>query len=180
MIAIMSVNIVDLLTSSGGPKRTLGVNEYLFHLGDPVLSLFVVLEGEVSLVRHQEHGSAIILQRAGPGEVLAEASLFSDRYHCDAMARTQASVRSVDKRQTLERLRNDPDFAEGWAAHLAQEIQNARFRSEVLSLKTVASRLDAWMAWHGAIHPKGEWMELADEIGVTPEALYREMAKRRK
>jgi CRP-like cAMP-binding protein len=176
----MSGDIADLLASSGGRKRTLDAGEYLFHLGEPVAVLFVVLEGEVHLIRDQEHGGVVILQRAGPGEVLAEASLFSERYHCDAMARTQTSVRSVPKRRLLDRLRNEPDFAEAWAAHLAREIQNARFRAEVLSLQTVASRLDAWLTWYGKVPPKGQWKRLADEIGVSPEALYREMARRRK
>jgi len=175
----MSVDLVDLLTSSGGRTRTLDAGENLFHLGEPVLSFFVVLEGEVHLVRHQEHGGVIILQRAGPGEVLAEASLFSDRYHCDAVTEKGAMVRIIPKRELRERLRKEPDFAEAWAAHLAREIQNTRLRSEILSLKTVASRLDAWLAWHGELPPKGEWAQLADGIGVSPEALYREMARRR-
>jgi CRP-like cAMP-binding protein len=179
MMAIMSATIADLLSSSRGRKQTLRGGEYLFRLGEPVLSVFVVLEGELHLVRHQKHGGAIVLQRAGSGEVLAEASLFSDQYHCDAVARTNASLRSIPKRQLLDRLRNEPDFAEAWAAHLAQEIQNTRFRSEILSLKTVAARLDAWLAWYGEIPPKGEWGQLASQIGVSPEALYREMAKRR-
>jgi CRP-like cAMP-binding protein len=88
-------------------------------------------------------------------------------------------VQSIPKRGLLGRLRNEPDFAQAWAAHLAREIQIMRFRSEVLSLKTVASRLDAWLAWQGELPLKGQWKEVANQIGVSPEALYREMAKRR-
>jgi CRP-like cAMP-binding protein len=176
----MSVNIVDLLlTSSSGRKRTLGAGEHLFHLGEPVLSLFVILEGGVHLIRHQEHGGAIILQRASPGEILAEASLFSDRYHCDAVTEKGATVQSIPKRELRERLMKEPGFAEAWTAHFAREIQDTRLRSEILSLKTVASRLDAWLVWHGELPPKGEWALLASQIGVSPEALYREIAKRR-
>jgi len=40
------------------------------------------------------------------------------------------------------------------------------------------ARLDAWLAWHGDLPSKGDWARLVDEIGVSPEALYREMAKR--
>lgn len=172
-------DIGDLLKSSAARKRSFGAGEYLFHLGEPVAALFVVLEGEIHLVRHQEHGGAIVLQQAGPGDVLAEASLFSDCYHCDAIARTSATVRSSPKRELLSRLRTEPEFAEAWAAHLAREIQSTRFRSEILSLTKVALRLDAWLAWHGKLPPKGEWVQLAHQIGVSPEALYREIAKRR-
>ncbi len=179
MIEIMSRKIIDRLKSVGGRDRFLAPAEYLFHQGEPVVSLFVVLVGEIHLIRHHEDGGTVILQRARPGEVLAEASLFSDSYHCDAVARTHATVRCIPKRRLRNRFREDPEFAEAWAAHLAREIQNTRFRAEVLSLRTVASRLEAWLAWHGETPPKGEWKQLAQQIGVSPEALYREMATRR-
>lgn len=179
MIAIMSHRIMDLLGAAGGRERRLRAGQYLFHVGEPVAALHVVQDGEIDLIRHQEGGGAIVLQRAGANDILAEASLFSDRYHCDAIARTPASVRSVLKRPLVRRLRDDPEFAEAWAAHLAREVQSARFRSEVLSLRTVASRLDAWLAWHGAMPPRGDWKQLAFQIGVSPEALYREIARRR-
>jgi CRP-like cAMP-binding protein len=180
MISIMSGNIVELLQSMGGRERSLVEGEFLFHQGDPVTAFFVVRDGLIHLVRHQEDGRAIVLQRAGPGGILAEASLFSERYHCDAVAATSARVHGVPKQPLRRRFRNDPDFAEEWAAHLAREIQEARFRSEVLALRTVAARLDAWRAWYGAFPPKGEWRHFAEQIGVSPEALYRELARRRK
>ena len=77
-------------------------------------------------------------------------------------------------------LAKSPEFSNVWSNYLAQELQRSRLRSEILSLKTVAGRLDAWIAWNGRDAPeKGEWKLLASEIGVSPEALYREIAKRR-
>jgi hypothetical protein len=53
-------------------------------------------------------------------------------------------------------------------------------RAEILSLKTVSARLDAWMDWNGGVLPnKGEWKLVAGEISVSPEALYRELGRRR-
>ena len=46
-------------------------------------------------------------------------------------------------------------------------------------MKTVAERLDAWTAWRGSIPPRGQWVRLATELGVSPESLYREIAKRK-
>ena len=52
-----------------------------------------------------------------------------------------------------------------------------RLHAEILSLKTFAQRLDACMVWNNAeLPPKGEWLNLANQIGVSPEALYREIA----
>ena len=180
MIAIMCLRFVDMLETLEGRKQSLVAGEHLFHSGDPVINVFIVQNGEVELRRHQEDGRLLVLQRAGAGVIVAEASLFSHHYHCDAVATTCARLQAVPKQRMRNRLRSNPDFAEALAIHLAGEIQNLRFRSEVLSLQKVSSRLDAWELWHGTLPPRGEWKQLAHQIGVSPEALYREMAKRRK
>lgn len=179
MIAVMSMAILGLLEPLGGRRRELAAGEYLFHLGDPVTAVFAALDGEVQLLRHLQDGAAIVLQRAIAGQLLAEASLFSDRYHCDAVAAIGSTVLRVAKRRVRARFRDDPAFAEAWATHVAQEMQSARLRSEILAMRTVSARLDAWLAWHGRLPPKGEWRCFAQQIGVSPEALYRELAKRR-
>jgi CRP-like cAMP-binding protein len=179
MILIMSMSLSEALWTMATRPRTLAAGEHAFHRDDPVSLLFIVVEGRINLLRFSEAGAAIVLQRAGAGDILAEASLFSERYHCDAVADTPASLLCIPKRRFRGRLRSDPDFAEAWARHLGREIQITRLRSEVLSLKTVAARFDAWLAWHGEAPAKGEWKQLAHEIGVSPEALYRELAKRR-
>jgi hypothetical protein len=50
-----------------------------------------------------------------------------------------------------------------------------------MSLRTVSERLDFWLAWNEAGMPqKGLWKDVAEEIGVSPESLYRELAARGK
>lgn len=78
-----------------------------------------------------------------------------------------------------ERLARDPAAAELWAAHLAHAVQGARLRAELRSLRKVGERLDAWLGEGRALPEKGGWQGLAAELGVTPEALYRELARRR-
>ncbi|WP_291828294.1 hypothetical protein [Bosea sp. (in: a-proteobacteria)] len=64
--------------------------------------------------------------------------------------------------------------------HLAREVQTARLRAELLALRTVAERLDAWLDLDGGgIPPRGERLRLAAEFGVSPGALYREINRRR-
>lgn len=176
----MSDDFVDLFDPRDDRERILTPGEHLFRQDDPVIFVFVVADGEVELRRYQEGGRALVLQRAEKGDLVAEASLFSDRYHCDAVAAVRSRVLSVPKQRLRDRLRHDPNVAEMLAANFAREIQALRFRSEMLSLQKIASRLDAWETWHGALPPKGEWKQLALEIGVSPEALYREMAKGRR
>lgn len=176
---IMSTHFSETLRSMATRSRTVAADAHLFHREDPVSDLFIVETGRIDLQRHSDSGTVIILQRAGAGDLLAEASLFSTRYHCDAVATAPASVLCIPKQRLRGRLRGDSDFAEAWMQHLGVKIQAMRLRSEILSLKTVAERLDAWLTWHGEAPAKGEWKRLAQEIGISPEALYRELSNRR-
>jgi CRP/FNR family transcriptional regulator, dissimilatory nitrate respiration regulator len=180
MIRIMSEGFVGQLIALADKRRTLAQGTHLFHQGDKVSAVFVVEEGLVELTRHQRNGASIVLQRATRQTVLAEASLYSECYHCDAVVVLPASVSELPKTAFLKRLRGDDAFSNLWAAHLAREVQGARYRSEIMSRKTVAERLDGWLDWHGNELPaKGQWKGVAGQIGVSPEALYRELAKRR-
>lgn len=152
----------------------------LFHRGDNVVGLHIMREGTAHLIRHQNDGAALILQRARPGAVLAEASLYSAQYHCDARAETRVRTGMVLKPDLLRALETDAAVASAWASHLAHEVQRARLLSEILSLKTVKARLEAWIAWNGALPPRGQWHVIATEIGVTAEAFYREIARERR
>ncbi|MEP0337171.1 MAG: Crp/Fnr family transcriptional regulator [Alphaproteobacteria bacterium] len=180
MIYIMFDDLPTGLRQLAYSHRRLDAGAYLFRQDEAVRWLHLVEQGTIHLVRHQVSGFALILQRAGPGAVVAEASLSSDRYHCDAIAARPALVRAVEAATVRERLARDREFAESWAAFLAREVQRARLRAELLSLRTVSARLNAWLACHdGRLPPKGDWKDMAGELGVSPEALYRELAKRR-
>jgi len=180
MITIMSENIAELLVKRAQKRRVLEKGTFLFHEGDVVQSVFVIEAGVVELTRPQIDGFSVTLQRAGELKVLAEASVYSDIYHCDAVVVSSAIVRQLSKATFLAHLREDEHFSHLWSAHLAKEVQSARYRSEILSKKTVRERLDAWLAFVGNELPaKGRWKNLASQLGVSPEALYRELSRRK-
>ena len=106
--------------------------------------------------------------------------MFSGHYHCDAIAVVATAVMAVPVREVRRWLNQDHVFALEWTKHLSWELQSARKRAEIISLRTVGARLDAWLTWNdGDLPPKGEWRRLAEEIHVSPEALYREISRRR-
>lgn len=176
MIAIMSAFTQRLLDLADAQVK-LDPGQPLFLAGSPVRNLYVVLEGAVRLVRHQASGVAVVLQRAEANALLAEASLFAPRYHCDAVSEHGARLARVPKSRIVQAQREDAGWLTDLAAHLAGEVQQARARAELLSLRTVRERLDAWRALHGELPRRGRWVDVAQEIGVTPEALYRELAR---
>jgi CRP-like cAMP-binding protein len=180
MIDIMSVELISHLRNLAGQEMTFEPGQYLFRLGDKVRVVHFIEDGSVHLVRHQADGSALILERAAPRSILAEASLYSDAYNCDAIATARTRTLAVPKREIRACLATSPGFSEAWTKYLAHEVQRARLHAEILSLRTVAERLDAWIAWRdGHVPEKGEWKLVAEQIGVSTEALYRELAKRR-
>jgi len=177
MIIIMSDDFLALFKQS--PALHLLAGETLFLTGQSVHRLFLVLEGQVQLRRHTPQGEALVLQNATSDTIVAEASAYSDQYHCDAVAVTPSTVAPIDKAAFLKAMDNTPNLAKQWAGYLARSVQAARVRAEIRARPTVSARLQAWLDEGNALPAKGHWHELAAELSVTREALYRELAKRR-
>ncbi|WP_333835309.1 Crp/Fnr family transcriptional regulator [Rubrimonas sp.] len=173
----MSPELVRLF--DGSEPRPLAGGAWLFHPGDPVRRMHLVTEGTVALSRVTGTGAPVTLQRARAGQVLAEASAYAAVYHCGACAVAPTMMRALPVARFLARLAQDPELAQAWAAHLAYAVQAARLLAEIRTLRTVAERLDAWLGEDGSLPPKGAWQQVAAELGVTREALYRELARRR-
>jgi CRP-like cAMP-binding protein len=176
MISIMSdwQQIFD-----DAPMKTIAQGAVLFRREDRVRSMFLVRSGMVALERPLTDGNALTLCVATAGMALAEASLFATTYHCDAIARMNAEIAIMPRAAFRSALREWPDAALSLIETHAKEVQSQRAHIEILRLRRVSDRLDAWLDLNG--EPlTGEWIRVADYIGVSPPALYRELARRRK
>jgi len=109
---------------SAAIDRKLKSGETLFRLGDKTAGLCEVIAGRVRLARVDRSGREIVLHVAGPGETVAEASLFASSYHCDAIASTDAVVRIYPKPAVLAAFEKDPKAAQAFAATLARQVMN--------------------------------------------------------
>jgi CRP-like cAMP-binding protein len=152
--------------------------ELLFRAGTAPSAMFVVLSGEVRLVRGSRSGGEIVLQRARQG-VLAEASLDQSVYHCDAVASAQSRLLRIPRPILREALKNDR-FATAWRTELTRELRRLRAQCERLSLKTAHERVVHYIETEGENgvlalgQSKKQW---AAELGLTHEALYRSLAQ---
>ena len=176
MISIMSDTIGKLFDD--GALATCARDAFLFRQGDPVRFMYLVVEGQIDLERHARSGTPMTLQRASVGRVVAEASAYSATYHCDGIAAEESRARAIPVTEFRRRVDRDSHLAGVWAAGLAHALQAARTNAEIRSLRTVAERLDTWLADGHSLPPRGRLQSLAQILGVTREALYRELSKR--
>ena len=71
MIEIMSMELGLLLQGFGGRECEFAAGASVSHLNDQVRVVHFVRRGAIHLVRHQDDGAALILQRARAGSILA-------------------------------------------------------------------------------------------------------------
>ncbi len=177
MIMIMHDDLVALFASA--PVRTFAKGDTLFWRGDAVSTVYLVRGGRVALQRTAPTGQVLTLNTAGPGDMVAEAAAYSDTCHCDAVALEASELACLDRARFLRRLEAEPQLLHMWAGELAHSVQRARMRAEIRGLKKVSDRLDAWLEAGNTLPAHGQYQSVAAEIGVTREALYRELARRR-
>jgi len=165
-----------------GVTRNLKLGEYLFRMDSRTVGLFVVVSGRIKLVRPEPSGRETILYTAGTGEIVAEASLFATAYHCDAVATTESVVRLYPKSALLAAFDANPQAARAFMGKLAHEIMNLRTRLEQRNIHTARDRVRHYLRLHAG--PDGSTMtltgtlkDLAGELGLAHEALYRTLAE---
>jgi len=161
------------------PIRTVEAGAHLFHQGDPATAIYFIEEGRLRLERTTTTGTTIVLHNARPGEFLAEAALFSDAYHCNAVAMERSRVRVYEKSAALVGL--EPASAgRELLAFMAAQLQRLRARLELRNVRSAKERvmlfLEARADPAGEIGLHGELQEIAEDLGLTREALYRALA----
>jgi CRP-like cAMP-binding protein len=175
----------DWLSSSiraAAIERRLKPGQTLFHAGSKSNGFYEVVSGTVRLVRVDRSGREAVLQIASAGDSLAEASLFSATYHCDAIATTEAVVRLYPKSVLLAELQRDPKIAKSFAAMLARQVMTLRTRLERRNIHSARDRVRHFLTVNVGADGRtvvlpGTLKELAADLGLTHEALYRTLAR---
>jgi len=162
-------------------ERKLKAGEALFRLGDKTAGLYEVIAGRVRLARVDRDGHENVLYVAGPGETIAEASLFSPVYHCDAVASSEARVRLYPKAAVLAALAKDRNAGDAFTAALARQVMSLRTRLEQRNIRSARERVRHFLALNSGADGRtvafaGTLKDIAAELGLTHEAFYRTLA----
>jgi CRP-like cAMP-binding protein len=176
--------MADWLTRTirtAGIERALKAGQVLFRAGQRTTGLFEVTSGSVRLVRVDRTGRETNLYVAVSGETLAEASLFASVYHCDAIAVTDAVVRRYPKDKVLGEFKRNSAAAQAFMAMLAQRVMDLRASLERRNIHSAHDRVWHYFALNVGtdgctVKVPGTLKDLAAELGLTHEALYRTLA----
>ena len=166
---------------AGSVIRVLEARELLFQQGDRTAAIYKVESGRLRLIRRTVDDHLVILHTARRGEFFAEASLFAETYHCDAVAAAPSRVRVYPKTTVMAALRADPDLAQAFMARLAVQLQELRALMELRNIRSAHERVLQYLRWRAieqgrSIEVEGQLQDIAAEIGITREALYRTLA----
>ena len=177
----MSADPLPPSLEAGSVVRVLTPGELLFRQGDPAAAIYRVESGRLRLIRRTADDHFVILHTARRGEFFAEASLFADAYHCDAVAAAQSSVRVYQKEIVINALRTDPALAEAFMARLARQLQELRARMELRNIRSARDRVLQYLRLRAGIGGRSialdsELQDIAAEIGLTREVLYRTLS----
>ncbi len=164
-----------------GVRRRLAKNEFLFLRDQAADWLFQVESGRLCLERSLDDGALVCLAVLHPQDLIAEAALFSEHYHCDARAEVRSTVWGFSKREVLAHLKSDSETLLQWTKRLSAQLRRSRALLEVRSIRRADDRILAYLdllsvlgeTWDGR-RPNSA---VATELGLTPEALYRSLAR---
>lgn len=172
----MADELLTLFSTLKPSRRTLAAGEALFQAGDPAAALFHVEQGSIRLSR-----MGVPLHIAEAGTAFAEWALFTDRCPCDAVAQSESVVLAFAKTPVLLLLKAHPDLNLAFSAVLARQLHRMRGRLELVRQKGARERVLGYLvragaADHAVTLPR-TLTEVARDIGITREALYRTLAK---
>lgn len=177
----MSLDWLPLAVRKRSTVRELDPGELLFRQGAKALSIFEVEQGRMRLIRYTIDSRSVVLHTARKGDLFAEAALFAGTYRCDAVAAIASRVRAYSKRELLAAFRANPDAGERFMAMLAHQIHTLRARLEERNIDSAPDRVLHHLALAvgkdgRTVRVDGTLMDLAAEIGLSHETLYRTLA----
>ena len=119
---------------SGALGKVYADGEYIMRQGEDGTCMFVIQEGEVEIVR-QAGGKEVVLATRGAGEFVGEMAIFQkETRSADVRAKGNAKLLTVDRKNLLARIQDDPSVAFRLIETLAGRVRE--LTQEVAELRT--------------------------------------------
>ncbi|HUS23988.1 MAG TPA: cyclic nucleotide-binding domain-containing protein [Candidatus Binatia bacterium] len=167
-------------------KRSFPPKYTIMHAGDTPSSIYLILEGSVSIVLEDPEGREIVLAYLGPGDFFGEMCLFPDQQTRSAIVRTrnQPTLVAESTYSTFRQYSLDhPEIMYEIAGQLASRLRETSQRLRDLAFLDVAGRLaHILLKMSGkpdaVPHPKGRTVRISRQELARNAGCSREMAGR--
>ena len=160
--------------------QSLAKGDWLFRCGERVEGIYFVLEGEVKAVRHLANDGEAVMMRARDDEFFAESAIAASHYTCDALA-VRPSRLAFLPQTGLEAAFEDAAFARAFFLANAKNTRLQCSRYERMRLRAAKDRVLHLLACEAGPDGTFRWpaplTELATELALEPETLYRVLAE---
>ncbi len=162
-------------------RKSLARGDVLFRQGEPADYVYAVERGELQLVRYTTDGHSVCLHTARNGDSFAEAALFTDRYHCNGEVRTDTTAWCYPRAEVLRKIAADQLCMQQFYSLLAAQVRHLRLLLELRGIRSAPERLLQLLRLRadesGSVRLAGSLLDLAAELGMAHETIYRALAE---
>jgi len=159
--------------------QTLKLNkgDFLFYQSADVERLFLLEKGRIKLVRETVEGQSLVMHIAYSQETFAEASFFSQVYHCHAICDSACTVFSFAKTEVAQYLQDSPNAMMELLKTYAQQVRSLRLLNEIKSINSAYERVLTFFASevdeNFELHFSYSLKDMARRLGLAHETFYR-------
>ena len=140
------MNILNLLNQNEKEKISylnLKQNQILFHEGEECKSIFIIIEGQITILNYSLNGNEEIISILNKNDVFANALIFSNNnyYLGEIIATKPTKLAIINKNELISLLQNNKSFLECYINLIAEKTIKFTIKTKLLSHKNIRSRI---------------------------------------
>ena len=140
------MNILDLLKQNEKEKISylnLKQNQTLFHEGEECKSIFIIIEGHITILNYSLNGNEEIISILNKNDVFGNALIFSNNnyYLGEIIATKPTKLAIINKNELISLLQNNKSFLECYINLIAEKTIKFTIKTKLLSHKNIRSRI---------------------------------------
>ncbi len=175
------MNILNLLNQKEKEKISylnLKQNQILFHEGEECKSIFIIIEGQITILNYSLNGNEEIISILNKNDVFANALIFSNNnyYLGEIIATKPTKLAIINKNELISLLQNNKSFLECYINLIAEKTIKFTIKTKLLSHKNIRSRIIYYLEINNYSIKKNISF-LAKELVLPRPSVSREISK---
>ena len=175
------MNILNLLNQKEKEKISylnLKQNQILFHEGEECKSIFIIIEGQITILNYSLNGNEEIISILNKNDVFGNALIFSNNNHYlgEIIATKPTKLAIINKNELISLLQNNKSFLECYINLIAEKTIKFTIKTKLLSHKNIRSRIIYYLEINNYSIKKNISF-LAKELVLPRPSVSREISK---